>query len=154
MRVHHVVPHFYPEVGGVESHVVRLSEYLVSRGHEAVVHTSRRAYSGPPLPESDGKDVIRIRRYRSVFRLGYYMDLFTPDLDGADVVHLHAYGHLANDWSVRHTLAPVAYSLHHGVAQPAPSVGARLKRSLYDPLVGLRTLRRVRAIVAQSETDR
>src|SRR5437667_10189279 len=49
---------------------------------------------------------------------------------------------------------PMVYSLHHGVDQPAPTWGARVKRGFYDPLVGRKTLRRVDAIVPASGADR
>ena len=47
---------------------------------------------------------------------------------------------------------PMVYSLHHGVAQPAPTAGARAKRAFYDALFGRRTLRRVQAIVLAYQT--
>ncbi len=156
MRVHHVAPHFYPETGGAESALLRLCEFLVERGHEVVVHTSSRTYQRARLPERGAFGKIEIHRYRPVFRLGYYATLFRPRIEGADVVHLHGYALLANDWTARRMRGrvPIVYSLYHGVAQPPPSAFARAKRALYDPLFGLRTLSRVDAILPLSEVDR
>ena len=156
MKIHHVVPHFAPERGGVETQVLGLARYLVGKGHEVVVHTSERTLAGDGLPADSILDGIRIRRYRPVVQRGYYATLFRPRFEGADVVHLHGYGFMTNDWVARKVRGsiPIVYSLHHGVAQPAPTLGARLKRGLYDPLVGRRTLRRMDAIVPASETDR
>jgi glycosyltransferase involved in cell wall biosynthesis len=156
MRVHHVAPHFYPDMGGVETQVLRLAEFLLSRGHEVVVHTSRRSQGGQPLPQRDTLGAIEIRRYAPAFRLGYYTTLFRPQIERADIVHLHGYSHVANDWTARNVRGrtPIVFSLHHGVAQPPPNLITRMKRALYDPLVGMRILRTVQAIVAASEVDR
>ena len=156
MRIHHVVPHFAPEKGGVETNVLGLARYLVKEGHEVVVHTSARTILGETLPAESTLDGIVIRRYRPRIRLGYYATLFRPRIDKADIVHLHGYGFVTNDRVARMIRggAPLVYSLHHGVAQPAPTVGARTKRALYDSLIGRRTLRRVDAIVPASDTDR
>src|SRR5438093_8290429 len=156
MKIHHVVPHFAPERGGVETQVLGLAHYLVGKGHEVVVHTSERTLAGDELPPDSILDGIRIRRYRPVVQRGYYATLFRPRVEGADVAHLHGYGFMTNDWVARKIRGsiPMVYSLHHGVAQPAPTWGARVKRGFYDPLVGRKTLRRVDAIVPASGADR
>ena len=156
MRIHHVVPHFHPEKGGVESNVLGLARYLAERGHAVVVHTSRRTIRGGRLPDQDVVDGIQIRRYRPSLRLGYYATLFSPVIDDPDLVHLHGYGFLTNDRVVRivRGSVPTVYSLHHGVAQPPPTATARAKRLIYDRAFGLRTLGRVEAIVPASAADR
>ena len=155
MRIDHVVPHYYPDVGGVETHVGRLSEYLVAHGHEVVVHTSRVSSAGRVLAKSETVGGVAVRRYAPVFRLGYYATLFRPRIEAADVVHLHGYAHLSNDWTARkvHDRFPIALSLHHGVAQPAPSRRSRMERGIYDPLFGRRSLALADAIIAASEAD-
>ncbi|HEY5539552.1 MAG TPA: glycosyltransferase family 4 protein [Thermoplasmata archaeon] len=156
MEIHHVTPHFNPDIGGVEAHVLRLSQFLVSQGHVVVVHTSRRSYRGERLPEAGEVGGIRVRRYTPVVRLGYYTTLFRPQIDRADVVHLHGYGHASNDWTARHVRGrtPAMLSLHHGVAQPPPNAVARMKRGVYDPIIGVKTLRLMESLVAASEPDR
>ncbi len=146
MKIHHVVPHFAPERGGVETHVLGLARYLVGKGHEVVVHTSQRTIAGDELPAESTLDGIQIRRYRPRVQLGYYATLFHPRVEGADVVHLHGYGFITNDRVARKIRGSTAmiYSLHHGVAQPAPT--ARMS--------GRKTLRRVQAIVPASDSDR
>jgi glycosyltransferase involved in cell wall biosynthesis len=156
MRIHHVTPHFYPEKGGVETNVLGLARYFVERGHEVILHTSQRTLAGSALPAEATVDGIRIRRYRPLVQLGYYATLLRPRIEEADVVHLHGYGFLTNDSVARKVprSAPIVYSLHHGVAQPARTKVARVKRALYDPLFGRKTLRRADAIVPASEPDR
>ncbi|MGI0147946.1 MAG: glycosyltransferase, partial [Thermoplasmata archaeon] len=97
MQIHHVVPHFFPEKGGAETNLLGLARYLVTRGHEVVVHTSARSLLGQPLPATETVDGITIRRYRPSYRLGYYATLLRPDVRGADTLHLHGYGFLTND---------------------------------------------------------
>ena len=46
MHILQVTPYFYPHFGGVESHVLGLSENLIKLGHEVEVVTSR--YSRMP----------------------------------------------------------------------------------------------------------
>ncbi len=156
MRIHHVAPHFHPDQGGVETHVLRLSQFVVAAGHEVVVHTSRRSQAGARLPEEDAVDGIRIMRYPNALRLGYYLTLFRPRIDSADVVHLHGYGLLANDWTERRYGAdlPFVYSLHHGVARTSPSALAAIRKAVYDRTIGLKTLRGCQALLAASEADR
>lgn len=156
MKIHHVVPHFYPEKGGVETNVLGLSRYLMERGHEVVVHTARRSIQGRVLPAEETYRGIHVRRYPSLVRFGYYATLLRPKIDVADVVHLHGYGFLTNDRVARmlDRSTPIVYSLHHGVAQRPPTAAGRIKRALYDPLLGKKTLQRVAAIVPASEPDR
>ena len=157
MHIHHVTPHFFPDRGGVESHVLRLSEFLGGRGHSVVVHTSDRSATGAQLPRKDRVGVVAVRRYPPLLRLGYYMTTFHPVLAGAEIVHLHGYGLLANDWSARRartTGVPVVYTLHHGVARPEPTARARAERAVYDWFLGRRTLHRASAIVAANDADR
>lgn len=58
MRIHYVTPHFPPDRGSVETHVLRLSEFLRSRGYDVVVHTPRQPYMGENLPDRDTIDGI------------------------------------------------------------------------------------------------
>jgi len=156
MKIHHVMPHFYPEKGGVESNVLGLARHLTKRGHEVVVHTSSRPIAGTPLPPTETIEGIAIRRYRPILQFGYYATVFRPDVRGADVVHLHGYGFLTNDRVARAVAdaCPIVYSLHHGVAQPAPSLAAAWKRRIYDLVHGRRTLHLAAAIVCASNPDR
>lgn len=156
MRIHQVTPHFYPDRGGVERYVLRLGRFLEGRGHEVLVHTSRRSQTGEILPPEETVDGIRVLRYPNVVRLGYYWTLFRPRIEDGDIVHLHGYGHLANDWTARrvHGARPVVYSLHHGLARIEPTRVAAIRRSLYDRAVGLGTLRRCDALVCNTDADR
>src|SRR5436309_3013278 len=155
LTIHHVAPHFYPEIGGLEDSVRRFSAWLVERGHHVVVHTSALTISGERLAPRDSIDGIEIRRYEPIARRGYYRTLFRPDLSAAQLIHLHGYAVRTNDRVVReYRDRRLAFSLHHGVRMPAVDARTRVLRRGYDALVGLRTLRRVGRIVVPSVADR
>src|SRR5438093_1405227 len=83
LTIHHVTPHFYPEVGGLEDSVRRFGSWFVGRGHRVVVHTSSQTEAGESLPPRDSIDGIEVRRYPSVVRRGYFRTWFRPNLSGA-----------------------------------------------------------------------
>ena len=58
MHILQVTPYFYPHFGGVESHVMGLSEGLINLGHEVEVVTSR--YSR--MPETEKIKGIKVTR--------------------------------------------------------------------------------------------
>lgn len=148
-----VTPHYHPEVGGLETSVRLLSEWLAVRGHAVAVHTSARATDGRVLPPRESLNGVEIRRYPLRLDLGYFRSVFRPDLADADLVHLHAYGVLTNDLVARRAGRPTAYSLHHGVSMPHPTAFTRLERSVYDRLLGTRTLRRVGGVILANRQD-
>ena len=90
MHILQVTPYFYPHFGGVESHVMGLSEGLINLGHEVEVVTSR--YSR--MPETEKIKGIKVTR------LPQWINLYnTPVVTAiqefvrrshADVVHVHS----------------------------------------------------------------
>ena len=90
MHILQVTPYFYPHFGGVESHVLGLSENLIKLGHEVEVVTSR--YSR--MPEIEKFNDIKITR------LPQWINMYnTPVVTAiqsfvrrshADVVHVHS----------------------------------------------------------------
>ena len=90
MHILQVTPYFYPHFGGVESHVLGLSENLIKLGHEVEVVTSR--YSR--MPEIERFNDIKITR------LPQWINVYnTPVVTAiqsfvrrshADVVHVHS----------------------------------------------------------------
>ena len=154
LTIHHVTPHFYPEIGGLEESVRRLGVWFVRRGHRVVVHTSSLAVSGNTLPTLDSIDGIEIRRSAPIVRRGYFRTWFRPDLEGADLIHLHGYAVRTNDRVIRTDPgAPVVFSLHHGVRMVHRAASTRVLRAVYDRFVGLPTLRRVDSILVPSRGD-
>ncbi|MFL2940558.1 MAG: glycosyltransferase family 4 protein [Candidatus Poseidoniales archaeon] len=90
MHILQVTPYFFPHFGGVESHVLGLSENLIKMGHDVEVVTSR--YSR--MPETETLNGIRITR------LPQWINMYnTPIVTSirqfvrrthADIIHIHS----------------------------------------------------------------
>src|SRR5947207_15009264 len=115
LTIHHVAPHFFPEIGGLEQSVGRYTAWLVRRGHRVTVHASALTTRGETLPRNGEMDGVSIRRYAPVVRSGYYRSLFYHYLYAAYLVHLHRCAVRSNDHVAR-TFAPsgIACALPHG----------------------------------------
>jgi len=155
VKIHYVAPHFYPEIGGVEDHVLRLGRHMVVEGHEVTVHTSRIDLSGASLPQQDTIDGIMVRRYTPGMRLGYYATTFRPRIGTGDILHCHGYAFLPNDFAIRHYCGRMGtvFTTHHGVRMTPPNFRARTLRRLYD-LRGLGTLRKADRVFTSSQADK
>ena len=90
MHILQVTPYFFPHFGGVESHVLGLSENLIKLGHDVEVVTSR--YSR--MPETEILDGIKITRLPQWINM-YNTPLVTSIRQfvrrtHADIVHVHS----------------------------------------------------------------
>jgi len=155
VKIHYVSPHFHPEIGGVEDHVLRLGRHMVVEGHEVTVHTSRISLTGTSLPQQDTIDGIMIQRYTPGIRLGYYATTFRPRIGEGDILHCHGYAFLPNDFAVRHYHGRMGtvFTTHHGVRMTPPTLRARMMRRFYD-LRGLGTLRKADRVFTSSRADK
>ena len=90
MHILQVTPYFYPHFGGVESHVLGLSENLIKLGHEVEVVTSR--YSRMPEIESlNGIKITRLPQWINMYNTPVVTSI-QPFVrrSHADVVHVHS----------------------------------------------------------------
>ena len=90
MNILQVTPYFFPHFGGVESHVLGLSENLIKLGHEVEVVTSR--YSR--MPETEILNGIKITRLPQWINM-YNTPLVTSIRQfvrrtHADIIHVHS----------------------------------------------------------------
>ena len=90
MNILQVTPYFFPHFGGVESHVLGLSENLIKLGHEVDVVTSR--YSR--MPETEVLNGIKITRLPQWINM-YNTPLVTSIRQfvrrtHADIIHVHS----------------------------------------------------------------
>ena len=92
MKILQVTPRYPPHTGGVETHVKEISERLVKRGHEVVVHT---ADHGAEVEGWEMRNGVEVHRHRG-FSPGDAIHV-APGITSsvrrsdADVVHAHNY---------------------------------------------------------------
>ncbi len=128
---------FHPHIGGVEKHVLRVSEELVEAGHRVSVLTLRHDRS---LPEREHRDGIEIRRIGGgsferipLVRLldGWLSSLDARDLlSGADVIHFHDHTPFVR-WYLPRLLLPGRKPVlvtFHGFETEVPRLKAILER--------------------------
>jgi len=109
-----VVPYFQPAwaYGGIPRLAYGLSRALLERGHRVQVVTTDALDAGSRLPAgrefADGLDITRLANLSN--HLAYDQQLFLPRgaaeaidkaVAQADVVHLHGWWHLLNNYAVR-----------------------------------------------------
>jgi glycosyltransferase involved in cell wall biosynthesis len=124
MRILMIVPSFYPSVGGVETHVRRVSECLSAKGHQVAVLT----HADAPSQEQLGPLALhRIPRTHSpsAWRAA------RPHIAAADVVHCHdAYSflhfYLPSCWLPPRR--PVFLTFHGYERYPIPHEAIRWRR--------------------------
>ena len=90
MHILQVTPYFYPHFGGVESHVLGLSENLIKLGHQVEVVTSRYGRM-PEIEEINGVKVTRLPQWLNIYNtpLVTAIQPFVRRCH-ADVVHVHS----------------------------------------------------------------
>lgn len=124
MRILSIAPSFHPAIGGVETHVRRVSECLVDKGHEVTVLTHADAASEETLGR------VRVRRLPRTGWLRAWRAA-RPHIASADIVHCHdAYSflhfYLPSCW-----LPPrrPVFATFHGYEQyPIPDEAIRRRR--------------------------
>lgn len=92
MKVAHVCPRYYPDIGGVETYVQEISERMVKRGFDVEVICTD---SGSEFPEHEIKNGVKITRFKTISPgYAYY---FSPQIyfylrnHRYDLIHAHSY---------------------------------------------------------------
>jgi glycosyltransferase involved in cell wall biosynthesis len=154
MKINWVAPHFYPETGGVETHVEQISNVLIGRGHSVIVHTSSVTVTKKELPLSDKLGDIEIRRYKPAINLSFYLTKFKPEIEDGDIIAMEGYPSLTNDY-VRKRYAkkfPLVIYIQ-GVVLPLSGFSALQKR-IYDSFFGVPTLKKVDRLIAMTRLEK
>ncbi|MCD6100371.1 MAG: glycosyltransferase family 4 protein [Candidatus Marinimicrobia bacterium] len=92
MKIIQVCPRYYPDIGGVETHVKEISERLAKRGFEVEVVCTDPARKHPKEDVING---VRVRRFRSIAPNDAYF--LAPQIyfylkkAKCDVIHAHNY---------------------------------------------------------------
>jgi len=153
MRVLQVTPRYPPHSGGVETHVQEVSERLVERGHEVVIHSADR---DTEVRTRERRNGVEVYRHRSLAPGGAFHVApgiaATVRCSDADIIHAHNYHSLPAFFAAlgvtdqRFVVTPH----YHGAS--ASGFRDRLL-SLYRPF-GKRALRAADQVVAVSDWER
>ena len=92
MKVVQVCPRYYPDIGGVETHVKEISERLVKRGFDVEVICTDPSGNLKRHEKINGVSVTRFRSYapRDAYYFAPQIYFFIKDY-GFDLMHVHSY---------------------------------------------------------------
>ncbi len=88
MKILMVAPRFHPHIGGVEKHVLRISEELMDLGHQVTILTEAHEPDLPPSEVYRGLEVHRVSR-RSLLSIWWGTWRLRSLFRQADVIHCH-----------------------------------------------------------------
>ncbi len=152
MRIAFLVSSYYPQVGGIATHVRRIAEGCAAAGDEATVLTHGRG--DDKLTEViDGVRVLRFpltvssEAYPFSLKLFRYLRYHATEFD---LVHAHSYHTLAGQSAVGAGLPFVFTPHYHGTGHTPMSV---LFHRVYRP-VGARLFAAPQAIICVSKAER
>lgn len=99
MRIVHVAPFYHPVIGGVETVVKKVAEYMASRGYEVYVVTYNRLRRGGigALPREEMINGVKVVRLRPTITWSH--GTYSTELPEAfrrlkpDIVHVHVWRH-------------------------------------------------------------
>lgn len=154
MRIAQVAPWFYPHFGGVESHVLSLSEELARRGHEVTVVTTRHDPRSKLRETMDGFQVIRVKPRMILMRTPIAPKIRRALRDvPADLIHAHQPPPLSAHYAALSAEArrlPLVITYHCDVQLPSRT-GAFFEW-LYRRSWGASTLRRASRVIVTTRT--
>lgn len=100
LKIAHIVPHYYPSIGGVEQVAKDICEGLAKRGHDVSVLTNKRLQKGQKKVKLEKFEIIngvKVFRFFSLFSLGHMS--FTPAAilnlirNKYKIIHMHSLRH-------------------------------------------------------------
>ncbi|UCE38188.1 MAG: glycosyltransferase family 4 protein [Thermoplasmata archaeon] len=153
MKIAQVAPYFYPHIGGVESHVLTLSERLVKNGHDVTVYTS----NFENLKEEDyfgGIKIIRAKQIASIFATP-----ITPKLKKIlaqkdhDVVHAHTPPPLTAYYAAKaakRSKFPFVVTYHCDLE--LPKLIGKIATAIYQRTMSRYTFKRADRIIVHTKT--
>lgn len=156
MKIAYVSNYFWPVIGGLEVHMERTIEELIKRGHSVEVHTSNVDVKGNKLSDFEEHNGIKIYRYPFKFYFGYYCSLFLPKIREAELINLHGFGFLTNDYvAMKYSKTKKCIlTTHHGVIIPTDKRIHKIYHTIYRNTIAVSTFKRVHLIGTNQELDR
>lgn len=153
MRIVQVCPYFHPHVGGVESHVMSLSEELISRGHE--VHVVTAKLKGTKVKERIGD--IAVHRAKPLFV--WFKTPVVPEIKRTimelkgDVIHSHSPPPLPSYYAAKAShKAGMPFLITYHCDLEIPSRIGSLVTEVYRRTYGASTIKRADRVIATSNT--
>lgn len=156
MRILQIAPYFSPHIGGIESHVMELSNHLSRAGHEVAILTT----NVPRSKKMERSGNIEIIRFEAPFRplgnpiaIGLLKGLLTKK--DFDIVHCH------DEHAFTSNLAAMVHAMHdqrlviscHGrLTYVTPF--ERFVLRIYERTLMKATLRSAEAVICLSPSDR
>jgi glycosyltransferase involved in cell wall biosynthesis len=89
MRILMLSPKLYPHIGGVEKHVLRVSEELTKQGHEIVVITAKEKQEDLEFEKFHDITILRIQNSR--IQMWLYLLKNRYLINQSDIIHCHDY---------------------------------------------------------------
>lgn len=92
LRILMVTPRYFPEMGGVETHVAEVSQRLVQRGLDVTILTTDRRGSLPAEELQDGLRIVRVKAWPAERDYHFAPGMLNYIRRGSwDVMHLQSY---------------------------------------------------------------
>ncbi len=153
LHITQVSPFFTPHIGGVESHVLALSRWLVTEGYRVTVVSSKLG-DEPAEEFIDGIHVIRLEPLAEVFStpINYQFRRRLVQLE-TDIVHAHSPPPLTEVSAARAAEelgVPFVLTYHCDLELPSPL--GTLLTELYRRTLGLYALRKADAIITTTDS--
>jgi glycosyltransferase involved in cell wall biosynthesis len=153
MKIAQVAPYFYPHIGGVESHVLTLSERLVRNGHDVTVYTSNYE----DLKEHELFHGIKIIRVKQLAR--FFSTPITPGLKKVvsegdhDVVHAHTPPPVSAYYTAKackRSKFPLVVTYHCDLE--LPTIIGKITTAIYQKTFSRYTFKRADKIIVHTKT--
>lgn len=161
MKIAHVAPFFYPEMGGMENAVLNQCRELVKLKNEVHVFTCDRFRNETKIhKKTDEIYGIKVHYLRSLFHVekSHFFPSILTELNGDfDVVHTHAMHHYHNDlaaFSIRIRHGKTVFTSHSSFypKEAVPTYQYYLFK-VYDATARLSIFRNVDRVIALTKYD-
>jgi len=98
IRIAQVCPFVYPVIGGMEEHVLQMSEELVRRGYDVTILTSNLEGKRKIKNKRELINGIKVERFNAWFRIGEFASFWPGFLwkllkEKYDIIQAHSYRH-------------------------------------------------------------
>ncbi|NQT22240.1 MAG: glycosyltransferase family 4 protein [Candidatus Omnitrophica bacterium] len=163
LKIVHIIPFYYPVIGGMEELVKNIAETLAEKGHDIDIFTTDRDHEGKIVnsPRKERINSVNVYRFRTFFKFGFMS--FFPGIIWSllrkkyNIIHLHSYRHPHTEIaSFIGAIKSVPTILHgHGpFYSDTISKWKFICYSAYDFIARYSILKRISMIVASTEIEK